>query len=89
VTVAPVNEIGYQQTFWAALEFEETPELVWPRSIEVFDRMRRQDAQVGSVLRAVTLPIRRTQWRIDPNGAEDRGCRTRGRRSQLADRGRR
>jgi hypothetical protein len=32
--------------------------------------MRRTDAQVASVLRAVTLPIRRT-WRVDPNGARD------------------
>jgi hypothetical protein len=57
--------------FWGALEYEETPELMWPRSVEVYDRMRRQDAQVGSVLRAVTLPVRRTAWRVDPNGARD------------------
>jgi hypothetical protein len=39
--------------------FETNPDLMWPKSIEVFDKMRREDAQVGSVLRAVTLPIRR------------------------------
>jgi hypothetical protein len=71
MTVAAINEIGYQNLFWGTLEYEETPELMWPRSVVVFDRMRRQDAQVGSVLRAVTLPVRRTPWRIDPNGAED------------------
>ena len=37
--------------------------------MDVYDRMRRQDAQVISVIRAVTLPIRRTRWWIDPNGA--------------------
>jgi hypothetical protein len=67
------TEIGYQagaSGFWVSPDEEEqTPELRWPRSVEVYDAMRRQDAQVGSVLRAVTLPIRRTQWRVDPAGA--------------------
>jgi hypothetical protein len=49
---------------------ETTPELVWPLSVQVFDRMRHQDAQVSSVLRAVTSPIIRTGWRLD-----GRGCR--------------
>jgi hypothetical protein len=48
---------------------EETPELRWPQSVQVYDRMRRQDSQVASVLRAVTHPVRRTTWRLDPNGA--------------------
>jgi len=70
-------EIGYQADAaligWGKLgvETHETnPELRWPRSIDVFDRMRREDPQVKSVLRAVTLPIMRTEWVID--GA---GCR--------------
>ncbi|NQE89969.1 DUF935 family protein [Nocardia terpenica] len=33
--------------------------------------MLRQDAQVASVHRAITLPVRRTSWRVDPNGARD------------------
>lgn len=58
--------------WWTSIdETEETPELRWPLSVHVFDRMRRTDAQVQSVLRAVTLPVRRTTWRIDPNGARD------------------
>jgi hypothetical protein len=68
----PVSEKGYANgatNWWAALDHEETPELQWPHNIEVYDRMRRQDGQVISVLRAMTLPIRRTKWRIDPNGA--------------------
>lgn len=66
----PTTETGYQsQQFWGLADDEDTPELQWPRNIEVYDKMRRQDAQVMSVLRAVTLPIRRTTWRIDPNGA--------------------
>jgi hypothetical protein len=75
---APVSEIGHVvdghlvgTSWWQALEYESTPELRWPLSVVVYDKMRRQDAQVGSVLRAVTLPVRRTTWRIDPNGARD------------------
>jgi hypothetical protein len=68
---APVNEIGYAQAVnynWWLYENETTPELIWPQSVFVFDQMRRQDAQVASVLRAVTLPV----WRIDPAGARAR-----------------
>jgi hypothetical protein len=76
VTVAPKAEIGYAasvtSTFWAFDETETTPELRWPESVTVYDQMRRQDAQVASVLRAVTLPVRRTPWRIDPAGAKAR-----------------
>jgi hypothetical protein len=33
--------------------------------------MRRGDSRVSSVFRAVGLPVRRTAWRIDKNGARD------------------
>lgn len=70
----PVTETGYAtntSSWWGPPDEEETPELRWPQNIEVYDRMRRQDAQVVSVIRAMTLPIRRTVWRIDPNGARE------------------
>lgn len=73
-----MTEIGYQADKsvggWGSLTadyaHETNPDLQWPKSIDVFDRMRREDPQVKSVLRAVTLPIQRTEWVID--GA---GCR--------------
>jgi hypothetical protein len=71
------DELGYQATnlaSWAYLATEDTetnPDLQWPKSIDVFDKMRREDSQVGSVLKAVTLPIRSAAWMIDPNGARD------------------
>lgn len=73
---APVSEIGYvrqgqQQSWWAWDDDEPTPELRWPESLKVYDAMRSQDGQVTSVLRAVTLPVRLTPWRIDPAGARD------------------
>ena len=70
-------ETGYQRESlpgWGALaddSGETNPALVWPKSVDVFDKMRREDSQVGSVLRAVTFPIRRTTWMIDPAGARD------------------
>jgi hypothetical protein len=73
VAATPVREIGYAQAInynWWQYDDETTPELQWPQSIAVYDAMRRTDAQVASVLRAVTLPVRRTPWRIDPNGAK-------------------
>lgn len=74
---APQTTIGYVQapsySWW--LEGETTPELVWPQSIYVYDQMRRTDAQVGSVLRAVTETLLNTPWRIDPAGAKARVTR--------------
>lgn len=71
---APLSPLGYASSvtsaFWDA-DVEPTPELRWPLNIRVFDNMRRQDAQCASVLRAVTLPVRRTGWWIDQEGASD------------------
>jgi hypothetical protein len=70
----PVTELGVGKVdsgqWWGSID-EPTPELRWPNNVKVFDRMRRTDTQVQSVLRAVTMPIRRTEWRLDPNGASD------------------
>ena len=72
------GEIGYQVDTkvrgWLsfAAEAQETnPALQWPKSNEVYDQMRREDSQVGSVLRAVTLPIRAARWSIDPTGCRE------------------
>ncbi|MEU6582825.1 DUF935 family protein [Nocardia sp. NPDC046763] len=68
------RELGYSVSYPGEIwlqNSETTPELRWPLSVNVYDRMARQDSQVQSVLRAITLPVRRTTWRIDPNGARD------------------
>lgn len=79
---APVGEVGYvvsaqspmltgPGSYWSIdADIEDVPELRWPQSVSVFNRMRRADAQTISVLKAVTLPIRSTKWRIDPGDAE-------------------
>lgn len=76
----PVREIGYarQQSasaWWASAELETTPELRWPLSVGIYERMRRQDAQVGAVLRALFMPIRRTRWGLDQDDASDEVAR--------------
>lgn len=73
---AETQEIGYQN---AALpgwddyfdEFEQNPDLRWPLALKIYDRMRNEDPQVGSVLRAVTSPIQQSTWSVDPAGARD------------------
>lgn len=75
----PVTEKGYVSpvggtlTGWAVQydQFEQNAELLWPNSIRIFTRMGREDGRLASVLQAMTLPVRRTAWRIDPNGARD------------------
>lgn len=72
------DEIGYQAASghllgWGSLveqTYETNPDLQWPKSIDVFDRMRSEDAQVASVMRAVQMPIISAKWEIDPNGAD-------------------
>lgn len=72
-----MSELGYQTQSifgWSSFvvdDLETNPELQWPRSLEVFDKMRREDSQVSSVLRAVTSPIRSANWVVDPAGASD------------------
>ncbi len=68
------EEIGHQKSEafgWSSIAeeaHEKNPKLQWPQSTEVYDQMRHEDSQVGSVLRAVTLPILSTDWSIDPAG---------------------
>lgn len=71
---APVTERGYVNalTDWQQWDAnEKVPELQWPHSVGVFSRMAREDTRVTSLLKAIALPIRRTEWRIDRNGARD------------------
>jgi hypothetical protein len=76
---APKTEQGYTNPFAGFGNgfgmffdvFEDNPELLWPNSVRTFTKMGREDARTASVLRAVGLPVRRTPWRIDPNGASD------------------
>lgn len=77
-TAPPKTEKGYVNAFsgwlngWSGQvdQFEQIFELLWPNSVRVYGRMGREDARLASMLQATWLPIRRTAWRIDPNGAK-------------------
>jgi phage gp29-like protein len=56
--------VGYLLTNLGADEY--LPELSFPRSIAVYTRMRRSDATVQALELAITLPIRATDWDIQP-----------------------
>ncbi len=68
------GEIGYvvanPDAGYRDIDREDAFELRWPECLNTYDMMRRQDAQVRTVLKAVTLPILATQWRLDPAGAD-------------------
>jgi len=79
---APTSEIGsatgygsagpYSQAIpWQAFiqTGEYAPDLKWPLSVIVYDRMRT-DAQVKGLYLGSVLPIRRFRWSIEPNNAK-------------------
>lgn len=67
--VGYVNAQGLNWQQWN--QDERVPDLQWPHAVHVYKRMLSEDGRVSSLLQAIGLPIRRTTWRIDPNGAPD------------------
>jgi hypothetical protein len=71
----PLAEKGYVNADgleWSQWDYDEqVPALQWPRSIHTYSRMANEDGRVSSLLQAIGLPIRRTVWRVDQNGASD------------------
>jgi hypothetical protein len=59
-----VVEVKRPYGIWGDL-YETTPELRFPWNLDVYDRMRRQDSQTRALLRACTLPILGTKWRLE------------------------
>jgi hypothetical protein len=58
------SSAGISMTGTQITPYEDNPELVWPRSVQVYDRMRTTDGQISSILRAIRLLISGTQWKI-------------------------
>lgn len=73
---SPTQEIGYTVDsagtpgwgYFVGRDDEDNPDLAFPLSLSVYQRMRREETQLQSVLKAVKLPIERTQWRLDADG---------------------
>lgn len=55
---------------WDPNSLEETPAVTWPESNITFARMLRSDAQVFGTFSAVTLPLRRDIYSLDPQDAD-------------------
>ena len=49
---------------------ETIPDLMWPTSVQMYGRMRR-DPKLKAILNAFSLPIRRSTWVLDPAGCRD------------------
>lgn len=64
-------ETGYAVSDLFGPLAEDNWELRWPHATRVYAKMAREDAQIRTVLNAVSLPIRRATWRLAPNGAPD------------------
>lgn len=81
IPASVARELGYvnpyadpQQKFtdWMMWDLlEEVPDLTYPLSLNIFYRMPRDDARVWSLLAAIFLPILRTNYYIEPNGASE------------------
>jgi hypothetical protein len=59
---------GYGSLVDAVLEL--VPELVWPRSVETYTRMRH-DPQISAILKAYNLAAMRAKWSVDGAGCRD------------------
>lgn len=64
-----VPEFGHALSSPTGRTAEDNWDLRFPQSTRIFAKMGREDAQVTSVMKAITLPIQRADWRLDPNGA--------------------
>jgi hypothetical protein len=71
-SVGVPGALGEGLLSWRTLieDREYAPDLIWPTSVQTYQRMQ-SDAQVKGLLLATTLPIRRYRWEIDPNDARD------------------
>lgn len=79
VPAPPTGEVGYAAAGkavgalgWAdPVLMAATSDLIWPADLPVYERMRSEDAQPASALRAVALPVLSTQWGLDLAGCRD------------------
>jgi hypothetical protein len=65
---------GLSSWWWNYFGFggdDPTPELQWPHSVIVYDTMLKQDAQIRSVVRGVTMPVQQVRRRLLQRNASD------------------
>lgn len=74
----PTTELGAITQQWGIVPkwsafidiYEYAPDLMWPRSVNVYKKMKMNDGQVKGLWSGTVLPISRFRWKIDPNGAK-------------------
>jgi len=61
-------ELGVTGTpvFAGFIQSDPNQELNFPKSVEIYDKMRRTDGQVKSSILAITLPVLSLEWDIEP-----------------------
>ncbi len=66
--VKEMGGVGQSQSslFNTLIQDEYLIELKWPRSIDIYDKMRKSDAQAQAMLLVMELPLRSTKWYIKP-----------------------
>ena len=57
VTPADFATIGRVTNDYVSVDWTETPDLRFPYSAAVYDRMRRSDAQIAALLQSIRNPI--------------------------------
>ena len=74
-TGAPTRDIGTPDLSWGTWGqgllsdwWETAADLIWPQSVVTYGRMRH-DPKLRGVLSALTLPLMRATWAVDPLGA--------------------
>jgi hypothetical protein len=93
VSAPPTSDIGRPDLSWGTWGqgllsdwWETAADLIWPQSVITYGRMRH-DPKLRAVLQALTLPILRATWALDPAGcrpevvalvSEDLGLAVRG-----------
>ncbi len=76
LTPEEIGHAGGMQPAWhhqlgpgyVATGFEENPDLEFPESTAIYDRMRKTNGQVAALLRAINHPIIGTKWSLASEG---------------------
>ena len=65
------SEIGFSgiQSWGGLIRDDYNPELCFPRSISVYEKMRKSDGQVQAIETVCSLPVRTVRYYVTPGGA--------------------
>lgn len=77
VAAPPTRDIGRPDLGWGTWGqgllsdwWETAADLIWPQSVVTYGRMRH-DPKLRALIQALSLPIQKATWVVDPAGARD------------------